>query len=217
MASLNTNKDISRAPISKNDEMPIVSSRVRNYRKLLERNGPTRELTQKYQSHTSILHKAEPKVLSYRSSDRSSQRGKKHELRKKLKPKSKSITKSGKYGDKYNSNNSPADKSLYNRGTPSFTSNSKTKSTDVSSSNPGHNITGTSSRPGSLSSSRVLSKASENTRNTNPVSKSGHSLSSNANNKRFSDEHNFTSADLKSQYLTHSSGRANEGPIESKT
>ena len=62
-----------------------------------------------------------------------------------------------------------------------------------------------------------MSKAEGSTRNTNPNTHSLFSMTPSTLDKRLAEEYNFTSADLKAQYLTHgSSSRKNEATPEQK-
>lgn len=62
-----------------------------------------------------------------------------------------------------------------------------------------------SNYPNSWNSSHNLSKIEGNTRNTNINTHSLFSMTPSTLEKRNADEYNFTSADLKAQYLTHGS------------
>lgn len=103
------------------------------------------------------------------------------------------------------------------RFSPSFTSNSKTKITNDSSNNPTNAHVSMSNYPNSWNSSHTMSKNEGSTRNTNLNTHSLYTMTPSTLDKRAKEEYNFTSADLKDQYLSHgSSSRKQDSTPDNK-
>lgn len=197
------NKDIKVPFLDLRDDMPIVSSRVKKPDQLIDKRGPKRELTQKYQSQPSISNNVEPKTMSHRSFDKSGRKLYKDDGRKKIKTRSKQLSKSKKYKDKYEMVALSSDRHRQ-KGAQSFSSNAKTKSTNDTSNNQANTFMSMSSQPGTWNTSQEMMSHSKNTRNSNITSKNVHSMNSGLKQRHTREDYNFTSADLKSQYLTQS-------------
>jgi serine/threonine protein phosphatase PrpC len=140
--------------------------------------------------------------LSHQSSARSSNRSYRDEFGKKIKHKSSKVIKNHKSSHQYNEPSSQERR----RGESSINSNSKTKSTNDSSNNQANTFNSLSSQPGSWNTSNDFAKSS-NTRNM--MGSNAYSVPHGAQGKA-GKEYNFTSSDLKSQYLTHGVSKRNE-------
>lgn len=193
------------------DTEPIASSRVSSKGRLLERSAPRRELTQNYQSQPSIIQSVEVKPLSHRSSDISARKIRKDESRRKVKAKNKHLTKTLKTDDNYSRGMPSHDSHSHTRVTPSFMSNNKTKSTNDTSNNNVHTGSSISSHQNSLTKSHE-----SGWRNIQGTTVPIQSMSPGPTNQRYSKDYNFTSSDLKAQYLTHGAGTKIDTAIDKR-
>lgn len=216
MSSRHTNKGAMNSKLNLGSDTPIASSRVSKHDQLLDMRAPRRELTQNYQSQPSIAHIPEAKPLSHRSSTKSSRRLHKDDSRKKVKTKSKHLSKNRKLVEGNSNEISPQSRRIQSKDPHSFSSNARTKSTNDTSNNHMHTFTSLSSQANVWSSSQEGSRSKSGTRNIHPNSSNTYSMSPGVASKRLGEDYNFTSADLKSQYLTHGANTSKADSTPSK-